>query len=180
MCRPEDRPLTERALFGSRLRIARERRKLTLAQIATQTKLSSTIIAALEDGTCARWPTGVYSRSYVRSYAELVGLDPAETVDEFAGLFPHLAFLSSEHAPRAETTCVVPRRATRAPVAPLRLFLEETPGPWWSRFLARVASWLNRVANGGGVRVLEGDNEPEWSPAARDEASPFAALQVDP
>lgn len=178
MRRPEDPLVTERALFGSRLRIARERRKLTLVQLADRTKLSASMIAALEDGTCARWPVGVYSRSYVRSYAELVGVDPGETVDEFAALFPHLAFLEIDQA--AKGPAVAPRRTPRGTVAPLRLFLDDTPAPWWNRILTRFAFWLHRVANGGGAPVLEVADSNAWTPESREEASPFATLQVDP
>jgi transcriptional regulator with XRE-family HTH domain len=172
--------LTERALFGSRLRIARERRRLTLARLADETKLSASMLAALEDGSCARWPVGVYSRSYVRSYAELVGLDPAETVDEFASLFPHLAFVESEQVARAGTACPAPRRVSRVPVAPLRLLLEDVPVPWWRRVFSRLACWLQRVANGGATPLPEGAGTSDaWSPEPREETSPFATLQVD-
>jgi transcriptional regulator with XRE-family HTH domain len=172
--------LTDRALFGGRLRIARERRKLTLDHLADETKLSASMLAALEDGTCARWPVGVYSRSYVRSYAELVGLDPAETVDEFASLYPHLAFVDSGQDSRANLSATVPRRLPRAPVAPLRLFLEDIPAPWWSRLLSRLACWLQRMAGGRVTPLPEVTGTSDaWSPGSNEDASPFATLQVD-
>jgi cytoskeletal protein RodZ len=166
--------------------MARERRKLSLERLAEETKLSASMIAALEDGSCARWPSGLYSRSYVRSYAELVGLDPAETVEEFVTLFPDLAFLDVE---RAERLTVAPRRTGRPPVAPLRLFLDDTAASWWSRLLTRFAWWLHRLANGGEAGVVEGDRDADaWSPCQYEDApfgpaaneAPFARLQVDP
>jgi transcriptional regulator with XRE-family HTH domain len=163
--------LTERALFGSRLRTARERRTLSIDRIADETKLSASMIAALEDGTCQRWPAGLYSRSYVRTYAALVGLDPAETVEEFSALFPDLAHLQIDRVARAEAAAVAPGaavaapRVARAPVAPLRLFLDEMRAPWWSRLLTQLAWWLHGVANGGRARALEGADEAQaaWS-----------------
>ncbi|MBI2220613.1 MAG: helix-turn-helix domain-containing protein [Acidobacteria bacterium] len=161
--------MTERTLFGTRLRLARERRKLSIERIAEETKLSSSLIAALEDGTCRRWPAGLYSRSYVRGYAALVGLDPAETVEEFATLFPDLAVLNIDRAARGDALALgapapAPRVA-RPPVAPIRLFLDATPAPWWSRLLTRLAWWLHGVANGGRAPALEGADAdtPAWS-----------------
>jgi transcriptional regulator with XRE-family HTH domain len=179
--------LTERALFGGRLRIARERRKLSLEKIAEETKLSASMIAALEDGSCARWPSGLYSRSYVRSYAELVGLDPTETVEEFVSLFPDLAVLDVEREERNGLT--VARRTGRAAVAPLRLSLDDAPASWWSRLLTRLAWSLHRLANGGVAPAGRGDREVDaWSPDETEDApfgsapneAPFARLQVDP
>jgi hypothetical protein len=34
------------------------------------------------------WPSGVFARSYVRQYAEAIGVDPDSTVDEFCRWFP--------------------------------------------------------------------------------------------
>ena len=173
--------MTERVLFGDRLRRARERRKLSIRQIADETKLSASIIETLEDGSCARWPNGVYGRSYVRSYAELVGLDPTETAAEFATLFPELAFLELDRAAERDRDARLPAglRPRTTPSAPLRLFLADTPAPWWKQLLTRMAWWLHRVANGA-MPVLDGDGAPEaWASGSHEEASPFATLQVD-
>jgi len=45
------------------------------------------LFAGLEAGNCSRWPPGLYARAYVRSYAEVIGLNPDETVEEFAAAF---------------------------------------------------------------------------------------------
>jgi hypothetical protein len=78
----------ERETFGPVLRAARERKGVTLTQLAAETKLSSELWEALEDGNLARWPKRVFARSYVRDYAERVGLDADDVVNEFCRLFP--------------------------------------------------------------------------------------------
>ncbi len=75
--------------FGDRLRDARERRGLSLRQIANATKISMITLEALERNDIARLPGGIFSRGVVRSYALEVGLDPESTIDEFMGQFPH-------------------------------------------------------------------------------------------
>jgi cytoskeletal protein RodZ len=74
--------------FGRKLREARERRGLSLRQIASATKISMLTLEALEKNDIARLPGGIFSRGVVRSYAVEVGLDPEETIQEFMGQYP--------------------------------------------------------------------------------------------
>jgi len=75
--------------FGRKLREARERRGLSLRQIASATKISVPTLEALERNDITRLPGGIFSRGVVRSYALEVGLEPESTIDEFMGQFPH-------------------------------------------------------------------------------------------
>src|SRR5947207_4352843 len=75
--------------FGSRLRAARERRGVSLRQIANATKISVGVLEALERNEIARLPGGIFSRAFVRSYAMEVGLDPETTIREFIAQFPN-------------------------------------------------------------------------------------------
>jgi cytoskeleton protein RodZ len=74
--------------FGGRLREARERRGISLRQIANATKISVGLLEALERNDISRLPGGIFSRAFVRSYAIEVGLDPERTIQEFITLFP--------------------------------------------------------------------------------------------
>ena len=76
-----------RRAFGERLRRQRERQKVSLETIARTTKVTAALFAGLERGDCRRWPGGVYSRSFIRAYAEAVKLDPDQTAAEFAELY---------------------------------------------------------------------------------------------
>jgi cytoskeletal protein RodZ len=75
--------------FGSRLREARERRGITLRQIANATKISVGVLDALERNDISRLPGGIFGRAFVRSYAVEVGLDPETTLREFMATFPN-------------------------------------------------------------------------------------------
>ena len=78
----------ERDTFGPVLRAARERRGVTLKQLALETKLSVELWEGLEENDLSRWPKRVFARSYVRDYALRVGLDADDVVNEFCRLFP--------------------------------------------------------------------------------------------
>ena len=73
--------------FGGKLRLARERRGISLRQIAASTKISASALEALERNDTSKLPGGIFSRAFVRSYAAEVGLDPDETVREFLERF---------------------------------------------------------------------------------------------
>ncbi len=73
--------------FGGKLRQARERRGISLRQIATSTKIGVAALEALERNDISKLPGGIFSRGFVRSYAVEVGLDPEETVREFIERF---------------------------------------------------------------------------------------------
>jgi transcriptional regulator with XRE-family HTH domain len=80
--------MTERATFGLEMRRARERAGLTLDQIAEQTKVKRTLFADLERNDFSRWPSGIFRRAHVRSYAAAVGLEPDDVVSRFVHYFP--------------------------------------------------------------------------------------------
>lgn len=74
---------------GARLREAREKRGVSLRQIAERTRISVMALEALERNDIKRLPGGIFTRAFVRSYAAEVGLDPGQTVQEFLAQFPH-------------------------------------------------------------------------------------------
>jgi cytoskeleton protein RodZ len=73
--------------FGGKLRLARERRGISLRQIAASTKISIAALEALERNDMSKLPGGIFSKAFVRSYAVEVGLDPDETAREFLERF---------------------------------------------------------------------------------------------
>ncbi len=86
--------------FGERMKRAREARGVSLRQIAESTKLSVSVLEALERNDISRLPGGIFSRAFVRSYAGEVGMDPEKTVQDFISQFPHDEITQgSQHVP---------------------------------------------------------------------------------
>ena len=81
--------MTSQDIFVFRLRLHRERARIPITAIAAATRINPTHFEALERSDLSRWPHGLYARNFVRAYSVMVGLDPADTVDEFCRLFPH-------------------------------------------------------------------------------------------
>lgn len=69
--------------FGERLRRERELRGIKLPEIAEATKISVRFLEALETDRFDLLPGGIFRRSFVKAYADHVGLDADRTVSEF-------------------------------------------------------------------------------------------------
>lgn len=69
--------------IGVTLKTAREQRGLTLDDVAEATKIRASYLAAIEEEAFDRLPGPTYARGFLRSYAELLGLDPQILIDEF-------------------------------------------------------------------------------------------------
>lgn len=108
--------------FGDRLRLQRERRQIALSTIAEQTKIKLSLLEALERDDLSHWPLGIFGRSYIRSYAQAVGLDPTATVREFIERHPG----SVEPPPSAmsDVKAVTPEKASRRPPTRLEVLID--------------------------------------------------------
>jgi transcriptional regulator with XRE-family HTH domain len=111
-------------MLGRRLRAERERRRITLESIATNTKISIGLLRSLERDDVSRWPGGIFRRSFVRGYAEAIGLDPDDVLAEFLEQYPD----PHEPPPPSALPAELPRRAT--PKTVLRLTLDSAREPF--------------------------------------------------
>ncbi|MGH9430801.1 MAG: helix-turn-helix domain-containing protein [Terriglobia bacterium] len=69
--------------FGENLRREREMRGVTLREISDSTKISVRFLDALESDEFSKLPGGIFTRSFLRSYANYLGLDPEQVLAEF-------------------------------------------------------------------------------------------------
>jgi len=80
--------IAARDAFGPALKAQREQRGITLQAIADSTKISVSLLAALERNDVDRWPKGIFRRAFFRAYAAAIGVPPEPMVAEFVQLFP--------------------------------------------------------------------------------------------
>lgn len=72
--------------FGVLLRRARERRGLSLQQVAQITRIADRWMPALEEARLDQLPAPVFVAGYVRSYARAVGLDESDLLERYKDL----------------------------------------------------------------------------------------------
>lgn len=84
----KDQP-SEATTYGGLLRIARENKELSIDQVSSQLRISPDQIEGLESDNYKVFPTPVYARAHLRSYARLLGVDEAKIISLFnAALAP--------------------------------------------------------------------------------------------
>jgi cytoskeleton protein RodZ len=69
--------------FGENLRREREMRGVSLEEISSATKISLRFLDAIEREDFSKLPGGIFSRSFIRSYARYLGLDEERVVAEY-------------------------------------------------------------------------------------------------
>ncbi len=69
--------------FGEELRRNRLVREVSLESIASATKISKRYLEALERGDFKKLPAPVFTRGFIRAYADYLGLDPEEMVNAY-------------------------------------------------------------------------------------------------
>ena len=87
---------------GARLREAREKRGVSLRQIADSTRISVMSLEALERSDLSRLPGGIFTRAFIRAYAQEVGLDPDRTIQDFIAELPPEAATATAHPAAVE------------------------------------------------------------------------------
>jgi GAF domain-containing protein len=70
------------------MRERREKQQVSLIAIAEQTKIKLSLLDALERDDVTHWPSGIFRRAFIRTYAHAIGLEPDIVVREFLELYP--------------------------------------------------------------------------------------------
>jgi cytoskeletal protein RodZ len=109
--------------LGQLLRKARLEKNITLESLQETTKIRKRYLEAIEDGNFKVLPGSFYVRAFIKSYAEAVGLDPAEVLEMYGNTIP-------QPAQAATTEPVVKRRSANFKVADR-----------WNRWVTRAMVW---------------------------------------
>lgn len=147
------------AAFCARLKSSREKKGVSLEEIAASTKISRSLLKGLEENNLSRWPQGLYRRSYLREYLRAIDLPQESLVAEFVRLFPGgdstaPAMPAERPAERAEESCVLSmtledgrgeriarvRKRVLATAIDLVAVLTVSGAAWWGLHADRSAS----------------------------------------
>ncbi len=148
--------------FGARLRQERERQHITLAQLASVTKIKASLFEGLERDDVSRWPAGIFRRSFIRAYAEAIGLDAEAVCQEFVDRHPEPGERArptnsrSKPASSTVTPSERPENETSEPTPALRLMLADSSWPFSTgRLLRRPGQrWRAMAWDLGSLLVL--------------------------
>ena len=102
---------------GQRLRLRREQQKRTVAELSSETCITSRYLEAIEADDQKPLPGFFFYRNYVKQYARALGMDGTQLYNELAAAAPQddanlLTTLSREYSPH-RTRPVPPSRMRR-------------------------------------------------------------------
>lgn len=76
--------------LGDKLREVREGKNLTLGQAQKQTRIHQAVLKALEDGKCDSILNPTYVKSFLKKYADYLGIDSRQVLNEYKRLCPEV------------------------------------------------------------------------------------------
>jgi cytoskeleton protein RodZ len=115
--------------IGDTLREARMRQGLDIADLEARTKIRAKYLRALENEEFSMLPGATFVRTFLRTYAEMLGLDPHLLLDEYRARYePRDELETASIGPPAASRRERPRRGAPGP-----------PGPGMVAFLVVVA-----------------------------------------
>ena len=135
--------------LGTDLRNAREHAGLSLQDLAARTRIPQRTLRAIEDNDFDNVPPGIFARSFIRTYAQEVGVDPAAAVAQYRSMTEPVVEPRDEPEPEA-----VEQRI------PWRSFVRELSefGQRWGYALIAVALLIGLI---GVNRYGSEDGQPE-------------------
>src|SRR5262245_4392556 len=144
---------------GDDLRNARRSRGMTIERLSSVTKISPSVLRALEADDTGRLPNWVFVRGFLKSYAREVGLDPEAIVAAYLAQTAPVQEPSVEPSPGANETPHVER--FREPI-------EVEPSTHLGQMLAVAVIVIAAVAYLG----LHNRGTPEVASAATPRSAP--------
>ncbi len=108
--------------LGTRFRLARENKNISLRQAEQDTRIRRKYLQALEDEDLTSLPSAVYVKGFVRNYASYLGLDPTEMLALYREAMEQAPKVVTESAgapakPPPPTSAAVP--SIRPPARPM-------------------------------------------------------------
>jgi cytoskeletal protein RodZ len=160
--------------IGERLREARMRQKIDIADVETATKIRAKYLRALENEEFGLLPGNTFVKTFLRTYAEYLGLDPQLLLEEYrAGYEPRGESELQPYSVASRQRRREPRRPPRAPAGP--------PGPGTALVViigvvlvifVILGLTSDEADDGGGTQDEQAEERPREQPAEREPERP--------
>lgn len=118
--------------LGQTMKAAREAKKVTASQAAAATRMKIQHVEALERDDFSQMAAPMYSKGFIRIYAEYLGLDP----------FPLIAEYMELHAPKERPPLVVEDKPRSRGESALKRALRVINWPEVGAFLKRASRYI--------------------------------------
>jgi|SRR5947209_7957695 len=161
--------------IGERLREARMRRKIDIAEVEAKTKIRAKYLRALEHEDFGLLPGPTFVKTFLRTYAEYLGLDAQLLIEEYRAQYEDNDADVQPFVPASRRREAAGRRRPRAPSGP--------PGPGTAVIVAVLVLLLIFVilgvtggSNGGGGGSQQSKTTPRVAARPRPKPRPRPAV----
>jgi hypothetical protein len=164
--------LVEKGAFGETLKRVREERGVGLDAVASATRIARHHLDALERADLEALPSGPFGRSYLRSYAEFLGIDPEPMLQAYRAQEAGSGLGPAECRERSirELSRLLERRPDR----------KRFPAPWVLGGLVAAMSLFSLWWLGSRTAPAISAREPSAERPAPAAASPAPAGEPEP
>lgn len=97
--------------FGNKFRKAREKKALSLEDVANVTKIGSRMLQAIEDERFDQLPGGVFNKGFIRAYAKHLGLNDEQAVTDYLACLRQAQIDALDDLQPAQTRPVAPGKS---------------------------------------------------------------------
>jgi cytoskeletal protein RodZ len=132
---------------GETLRAAREQQGLSLAEIATRTRVPQRHLEAIEAGSYGALPSPTYATGFVKAYARTVGVDEVALGRRLRGELANQPRAAEYRPYQAPDPARVPSRGLAIVSLGVFLALAVLAGLWYSGMLSRDDATVAAVAS---------------------------------
>lgn len=153
-------------MLGDKLREAREKQNLTYKDIEKGTSIRALYIEYIENGNYDELPADVYTKGFIRSYANFLKLNPNELVQEF---------IAERHGGAAPSAAPAVPQAPQAPAAPARPAREEHAERQEQPEVKKAAPAPKAAAPAAPAEPVKKAEQPKAAPAPQVNAQPQQA-----
>ena len=102
--------------LGENLRAARERRGVTISEVAEQTRIAPMYIECIENDNYKPLPGGIFNKGFVKSYARFIGYDEQQALHEYNQLLGKTELAQDDHALSYRPEVLTDDRASQSTV----------------------------------------------------------------
>ncbi|MBQ7739552.1 MAG: helix-turn-helix domain-containing protein [Desulfovibrionaceae bacterium] len=162
------------AEFGALLHAEREKRGLSLEEVAGKLKISSRVIKSLEEADTANFPHPAYAKGFLRSYGNFLGLDPQEISSTLGSL--HGEFRAENQAPLESTAPIHGSFSRFLPqIVVMVLFLSILGGVgyliWQRGIVTQAIEWVNEKTKSFTKKTPESTPDTQAAQAVKSQSS---------
>jgi cytoskeletal protein RodZ len=169
--------------LASELKSEREKRNISLAHIADETRISLRHLQSLEEGRYSDMPGGIYTRAFIKAYCEVLDLDSQKLLQKYeAEISPH------PEKPIRSQPFVPPKKAFRKSnsilVWSLLLIISATGLLFSRKWFSSLSPYFFHTSDSSlereNITAIEPVSADQQSSEISNAATPSAALPVDP